>query len=336
MAQIHSISGSTKYLINGTSRVRGKKFETLQEIQQFYDHHEQILADTKEEITRQQDQLIQDLTNEEVRLDHQLQEAIARQTREVDNAIYELNQKSNLEPGFLSRAGYRLRYWIARVLRNSHIHDPCSGLSSNLYNVRSRKTNTINMKQVVIQRECYNIEYSYEFLKTNESFLIGAQGEEVVISQLSFLPDEYHVINDVNLRFDRAVHWRKMDEYIKTCQIDHIVAGPTGIFLLETKNWKSADIEIKSDKLVHQVQRAGLALWYYTKDYYNKRSDQPKIRSVIISLNGRSAGRKLNPYIDVITPYQTYKYIANREKILSEDAVNKFVKIISRSSTLYY
>lgn len=105
MAQIHRISGSTKYLINGTCHIRGKKFETLQEIQQFYDHHEQILADTKDEITRQQDQLIKDLTNEEVRLDCQLQEAIARQTREVDNTIHELNLKSTLEPGFLTVPG---------------------------------------------------------------------------------------------------------------------------------------------------------------------------------------------------------------------------------------
>lgn len=330
MAQIHRISGSTKYLIDGTGRVRGKKFENLKAIQQFYDHHQQILADTKEEITRQQDQLIQDLTNEEVRLDCQLQETIARQTREVDNTIHELNQKSTFEPGFLTRTGYRLQYWIARALRNSHIYGSCSEISNNLYNVRSRKNNTIHTKQTVIQQECYNIERSYDFLKTNESFLIGALGEEEVISQLSFLPDEYHVLNDVNLRFDRAIHWRKYNEYIKTCQIDHIVAGPTGIFLLETKNWKASDIEIKSDKLVHQVQRAGLALWYYTKDNYHGKNEQPQFRSVVISLNGTSSVRKLNPYIDVITPYQACKYIANRETILSEEAVNKFVKNLSR------
>jgi hypothetical protein len=336
MAQIHRISGSTKYLINGTCRVRGKKFETLQEIQQFYDHHEQILAEIKEEISRQQDQLILDLTNEEIRLDRQLQEAIARQTREVDNTIHEFSLKSTLVPGFLIRTGYRLRYWIALALRNSHIHGPCSGISNNLYNVRGRKNNTIHTKQTVIQQECYNIERSYEFLKTNESFLIGAHGEEEVISQLSFLPDEYHVLNDVNLRFDRAVHWRKNNEYIKTCQIDHIVAGPTGIFLLETKNWKSSDIEIKSDKLIHQVQRAGIALWYYTKDYYHGKNEQPKFRSVVISLNGTTAGRKLNQYIDVITPYQACKYIANRETILSEEAVKKIVKILSRSSSHFF
>lgn len=330
MAQIHHISGSTKYLINGTGRVRGKRFETLQEIQQFYDHHEQILADTKDEITRQQDQLIKDLTNEEDRLDCQLQEAIARQTREVDNTIHELNRKSILEPGFFTRTGYRLRYWIALALRNSHIHSPCSGISNNLYDVRGRKNNVIYTKQTVIQQECYNIKRSYEFLKTNESFLIGALGEEEVISQLSFLPDEYHVLNDVNIRFDRAVHWKKYNEYIRTCQIDHIVAGPTGIFLLETKNWKSSDIEIKSDKLIHQVQRAGLALWYYTKDYYHGKNERPKFRSVVISLNGTSAGRKLNPYIDVITPSQACKYITNRKTILSENAVNKIVKILSR------
>jgi len=37
---------------------------------------------------------------------------------------------------------------------------------------------------------------------------------------------------------------------LKSSQIDHIVVGPTGLFLVETKNWKFSDIETKSDKLV--------------------------------------------------------------------------------------
>jgi len=330
MARIHRISGSTQYLINGTWPVQGKKLTSLEEIQHFYNNHEGILAETKTKTSRQYDEIILGLGIDEVRLDRQLQDNIARTTIAVDASIHELEMKSIHEPGFFSRTICRVRYWIAVALRNRHINNPHSGISHELDDVRNRKRQQMITKESHIQRECYNITRSYEFLKEHETFLAGAQGEEEVIGALASLPDDYHVLNDVNLRFSRAIHWKKANEYIKTCQIDHIVAGPTGIFLLETKNWNSSRIEKDSGKVLHQVQRAGLALWYYLKDYYGKR-DQPQIWKVVVSLNGSAAGRKLDKYTDIITPYQLCRHILKREKTMSGEAVEKFVKIIERA-----
>lgn len=330
MARIHRISGSTQYLINGTSPVQGKKLTTLEEIQHFYNHHERILTETRTTIARHHDEIILGLGTEEVRLDRQLQDNIASTTTEVDAIIHDLERKSTQESRFFSRTGCRMRYWIAVALRNRHIHGPSFGIANELDSVRNRKRQQIITKESHIQRECYNITHSYEFLKEHETFLAGAVGEEEVIGALASLPDDYHILNDVNLRFSRAIHWRKADEYIKTCQIDHIVAGPTDIFLLETKNWNSSRIEQDSGKVLHQVQRAGLALWYYTKDYYGKR-DQPQIWKVVVSLNSSAAGRKLDKYTDIITPYQLCRHIMKHEKTLSDDAVDKFVKIIERA-----
>lgn len=54
----------------------------------------------------------------------------------------------------------------------------------------------------------------------------GAEGERVVADLLeSELPDGYHVFNDV--RFPG-----------RTANIDHLVVGPTGVFVLNTKNWR--------------------------------------------------------------------------------------------------
>ena len=331
MAHIHRISGSTKYLIDGTRSIRGKKLETLEEIQHFYDHYDEILTESRLTVEKQQNEIILGLSNDEILLTRQLQDAIAHHTDIVDKEIDELNRHITEENGFFRKIGYRMQHWYAIAFRERHIHSPCKNLANDLQTVQSRKNHHINTKESVIRRECYNITSSYEFLKTNESFLIGAQGEEAVISALARLPDEFHVLNDVNLHFHKAIHWRERDEYIKNCQIDHIVVGPTGVFLLETKNWKSSDIELKSDKLKHQVRRASLALWYFTKDYYYGKKDQPKIFNVIISLNGSPTGRKLDQYIDVISPYQLQKHIAHRDRILSDTAIDKSVKIISRT-----
>jgi hypothetical protein len=328
-ARIHRISGSTKYLINGTLPLQGKKFETLEEIRHFYDHHEEVLAATTESLARQQDAIILGLGNDEVRLDRELQEAIARTTVEVDAAIHELDLNSKQDPGILIRAGYRVWYWIAVALRNYNINSPNSGLARELNGVRNRKRQQMIAKDSLIQQESYNITCSYVFLKKNETFLVGADGEEYVIIVLSQLPAGYHVINDVNLHFHKAIRWREYNEYIRNCQIDHVVVGPTGIFLLETKNWKASDIREKSGDLRRQILRSKTALWYYLKDRYH-RGEELNIRPVVVSIKGSAGGYKPDKYIDVVPPRDLCRTITTSKSALSDEAIEKLVRVIVR------
>ena len=57
---------------------------------------------------------------------------------------------------------------------------------------------------------------------------VGARGERRVAGRLrEGLPPEYVVVNDLYLPLDDGT----------TTQIDHVVVGPTGIFVIETKNY---------------------------------------------------------------------------------------------------
>ena len=56
-----------------------------------------------------------------------------------------------------------------------------------------------------------------------ESFFIGARGEERVSNILRNLPEAYHVFNDF---------------VAGRMHVDHVVAGPAGVFAIETKNWR--------------------------------------------------------------------------------------------------
>jgi len=58
-----------------------------------------------------------------------------------------------------------------------------------------------------------------------ESFFKGARGEERVSGILTRLPESYHVFNDF-------VAGGK--------HVDHVVAGPAGVFAVETKYWRGA------------------------------------------------------------------------------------------------
>jgi hypothetical protein len=59
----------------------------------------------------------------------------------------------------------------------------------------------------------------------------GAVGEALVAGILEALPDEFVVVNDVSKRFGN---------------LDHIVIGPTGVYVIDAKNWRGT-VSAKGD-----------------------------------------------------------------------------------------
>ena len=67
------------------------------------------------------------------------------------------------------------------------------------------------------------------------NFLKGAKGEEWVAHELAFLSSDYAVFNGLRLGGGKQ-------------NFDHIVVGPAGVFVVETKNWKGS-VEFRDGKL---------------------------------------------------------------------------------------
>ena len=75
-------------------------------------------------------------------------------------------------------------------------------------------------------------------LRRVESFFKGARGEERVAGLLETLPMNWHVFHD----FVAGGH-----------HVDHVVVGPTGIYSIETKNWRGRVTVEKGEILVGGV-----------------------------------------------------------------------------------
>lgn len=67
------------------------------------------------------------------------------------------------------------------------------------------------------------------------NFLKGAKGEEWVAHELAFLSADYAVFNGLRLGNGKQ-------------NFDHIIVGPAGVFVVETKNWKGS-VEFHDGKL---------------------------------------------------------------------------------------
>jgi hypothetical protein len=330
MVIIHGISGSTQYLLNGLKPVDGRSLGNFGDIHHFYNNYTEILGETQAAVNNQLEERIAGLNDTEVQLDTRIREGTARRTAEVDGEIAEVRTKIDNATNIVTRCAYKVKCWIAVSLRSRSISRPFSRQNLELRRVQTEKAMLIRNRTEFVKKGCSNVLDNHTFITDNMSFYIGAIGEETVINALSRLPDEYHLFNDVNLRFHPPIHWKEKNDYIKSSQIDHIVVGPTGLFLVETKNWKLSDIETRSDKLVYQVRRSSLALWYYLRKHY-ARNNVPKTRNVIISVQGCRPGQRLGPHIDITTPNRLCEYITRRASALPTAAVERLVAVIGRT-----
>lgn len=99
-------------------------------------------------------------------------------------------------------------------------------------------------------------------LEEEKLLYYGALGERDVIQKLGSLPAAYHVLNDYRNEFGRPIYNRAEDDRIFSVQIDHIVVGPTGVFVIETKNWSPESLASDAHfSPIKQVRRAGFALF---------------------------------------------------------------------------
>ena len=104
----------------------------------------------------------------------------------------------------------------------------------------------------------------YQWNKTS-TWDIGAEGEESVIRVLQNLDSSFKVVNDVVIPGDRQ-------------NIDHIVVGSAGIFVIETKNYNGNIRCYKDDWTRKKVGRRGTVY----SAYVGNPSKQAKRNAIIL------------------------------------------------------
>lgn len=331
MAHIHGISGSTRFLLNGTKPVHGRKMATLAEITQFMEKYPELLAGAASVEEKRQDDIIHALEAREAELNRAMADGIEQRTKEVYTRILAINDRIEESESFFVILWLLIRFWVANRISSWQIHFPSTAVRWKLWKLKREWERAIATRTRSVSSASRDITATMRFLEKNRSYLIGAKAEQQVIDLLSTLPDEYHIMSGVNLRRFDTAYWGKRSDEIRFQQIDPVVIGPTGLFLIGTKNWSGADIELKTGDIKRQVKVATHALWVYMKDEYRFYEQNPKIRCVIVSTQGAHPDLKLDKDIDVITLNRLAEYITQREKILTPLNVERLTHVISFS-----
>jgi hypothetical protein len=158
----------------------------------------------------------------------------------------------------------------------------------------------------------------------------GRQGEKAVINTLTkSLNDDYYIINGAYLK-DRGG------------DIDHIVLGPSGIYVLETKNWSGKIIcngdqwqrpgkTIKGNPSL-QVKRNTQKVKKLIDNSHTIRDSNLWVEGLIVFTNTNADLNISNPTVTILKLHQLSQHIKNQENNrLTKDQIQKIVKQIQNN-----
>lgn len=116
----------------------------------------------------------------------------------------------------------------------------------------------------------------------------GATGEDYTLNELSRLPASYTVFNQVELPDDKSTTgWR---------ELDFIVCGPNGVFVIESKNHRGSLSGSEGDETwtVYKTGRGG------TPYSSSIRNPVRQVKVQVVVLKKFLASHKLDPWIEPI------------------------------------
>lgn len=176
-----------------------------------------------------------------------------------------------------------------------------------------------------VSKPLRSLEWKRAAILQVQTSIYGALGEHRVVELLKTLPDDFILINDFVHVFRRALFDRFRGNYVRSVQIDHILVGPSGIFLIETKNWSRHTIESQVLRSpVEQIMRANFALYRILKasrapflsfKRHPWGNREFPIRNIVVFTNTKPSGEyefvrmlhlnELLPYINYFKPIFT-------------------------------
>ncbi len=179
------------------------------------------------------------------------------------------------------------------------------------------------------------LQHTYEILMENGAFLYGAKGEHMALIELKKLPDTYTVINNACFNFRPGIHDKGNNDWIYSAQIDHVVVGPTGIFLIETKNWRQESTTNKDFfSPVKQINRSGLAIYVrlnnaikdgYLISFNIQWGTQKITMKKLVLLTGYSQSDEYD-FVKLVTLRDLRSYITYGKLVYNETQIKDIVR----------
>jgi hypothetical protein len=242
-----------------------KSFSTLK--QQIISSHEQLIENEKIALYTEISQLDNAIKADKTHFENSFRSEIEELTLKL-NSLSTSTSSNFIQKlfNFIKRSSLKKKLQSLELNLDSKV----SYAVSNLVDQYRYKTNrhqfiTSHFRDAVNEScltEINKLEHKRSVIDEVNNSIYGAIGEHKVVKELENLSDDNILINDFYLSFHPPIYNRQENDYIKSIQIDHLLITPSGIFLIETKNWSEkslASLDLRSP--VQQIKRTNFALF---------------------------------------------------------------------------
>ena len=345
MARIYGITESLKSL---KSELYGKginRFSSVKQIKDFLSNYKleknTILKNESNKLDEEYSKTSSNLKKLIIKRD----KIINSENDRIDNKISDLNKKIDIIKSrninfiiklFLKIKLYSLNKQLNKLIssKSSSIDSLVKDVNKNIQNdelfIKTYKNDKQNLIKKGAKSKLDELKHTRDILENLKNLISGAIGENLVVSEIKKLGDDYALINDFNLSFSNPIYYKKQDDWIYSAQIDHLLISRSGIFLIETKNWsrKSVDtISLRSP--IKQIQRSNFALYLYISENISLNEHHwgeqtIPIRNLIVMINNKPTGRF--KYVAVKLLKELNDYLKYFEPVLTQSQYEKVIR----------
>lgn len=342
MCKTYNTIGSLTTLKSHLERNNIYEFKSLKEVVDFQHsyaiHRQQIIVNHKSKVEQEKNILNVDLQELDTAIEVQKLSTERMLSTEIDNLKQQLSiSMADSRTNYFRKLARYIREWNwKRKIRNKErrfdveVNRSITGLVDERYAKNSRYQFIVSQFDDAVQQSAQHYLWQLENKKTIidglTSYIYGALGEQQVVKTLEVLSDEFFLINDFALSFSTPIYNRQENDYIYSVQIDHILVAPSGIFLIETKNWSEKSLENLSLRSpVQQVKRTSFVLFRLLNNEVSNHSLQLNrhhwgdkkisIKNLIVLTNTRP--KEEFQYVKVLTLTELIGYVNYFKPVLS-------------------
>lgn len=348
VARVYGMLGSEKVLIGKLRNMGIQELGSLREVEEYIKTSEADIEKKREKARAQLNAEIERLKYQKKSLLKERQATRYARMKELDQELADLQEELE-EPVEDTRNPFlwlyrRIRRW-RRESRRSRLENhfieevdrPFKSLVKEINNLETKIQHyEQNPEKVIDERLKPHYERKKridEALDTLGRWIAGAKGELETFRALSKLPDDYCVINDVRIRPKRPL--KSKYGGIVSCQIDHVVVGPSGVFNIESKYWSQETVDSKHlFSPAKQVMRSGRGLFVVLQRRFRsskykiiraiKRKRKIRVRNVLSVMGAYPVGKV--KYVKVLRPEKLPGYIQYFNRNLYSDEVSKIAR----------
>jgi hypothetical protein len=334
--KIGSLSALKLHLFNSNIH----DFKSLNEVMDFQNSYtiqrQQIISQHESLIEQEKSQLHLDL----LQLSTTIEAQKSQSEKELNDEIEKLKQQTNYvsKNHFQRLINYLRKWYYVRKIKNIErdfdfkVKESFSTLTDIQQDKNNRYQFIFSQFDDAVKQSCqyYLLELERKKLKIDElnSYIYGALGEQKVVKVLESLSDEYYLINDFVMTFSKPIYNKQENDYIKSIQIDHVLVAPSGIFLIETKNWSVGSLEnLNLHSPVQQIKRTSFVLFRLLNngnlhlDSHHWGEQKISIKNLIVFT--RTKPKEEFPYVKILTLKELIAYINYFKPIFSNNETQR-------------